>query len=60
MDGIFDLLEIVKDKMIVNGCGLVVIFIDYLMEVIVFIKGKGYINLIYDGYDNCYNSEEVI
>ncbi|OOM13831.1 elongation factor G [Clostridium saccharobutylicum] len=60
MDGTFDPPEIAKDKMIVNGRGPVATFMDYPMEVIAFTKGKGHINLIYDGYDNCHNSEEVI
>jgi len=33
---------------------------DYSSEVIAFSKGKGSINLIFDGYDECHNTEEVI
>jgi len=33
---------------------------DYSTEVVAFTKGKGSISLIYDGYDICHNSEEVI
>ena len=30
------------------------------MEVIAFTKGKGSITLVYDGYDICHNSDEVV
>ena len=33
---------------------------DYYLEVIAYTKGKGSINYIYDGYDICHNTEEVI
>lgn len=33
---------------------------DYSIEVVAFTKGKGSISLVYDGYDICHNSEEVI
>ena len=33
---------------------------DYPLELISFTKGKGRINLAFDGYDKCHNSEEVL
>ncbi|MFW2487520.1 GTP-binding protein [Clostridium chromiireducens] len=58
--GTFDPAEIHEDKVIINGRGPVATFMDYSMEVIAFTKGKGSISLIFDGYDICHNSEEVI
>lgn len=58
--GTFDSPEIKDDKVRINGRGPVATFMDYSMEVVAFTKGKGSISLIYDGYDICHNSEEVI
>nr|WP_312290756.1 TetM/TetW/TetO/TetS family tetracycline resistance ribosomal protection protein [Clostridium chromiireducens] len=58
--GTFDPVEIHEDKVIINGRGPVATFMDYSMEVIAFTKGKGSISLIFDGYDRCHNSKEVI
>ena len=33
---------------------------DYSSEILTFTKGKGSINLIFDGYDICHNKEDVI
>ena len=49
-----------EDKVIIKGRGPVSTFMDYTMEVVAFTKGKGIISLIYDGYDLCHNSDEVI
>jgi ribosomal protection tetracycline resistance protein len=60
LSGTFEPAEIQEDKVIINGRGPVATFMDYSMEVIAFTKGKGSISLVYDGYDVCHNSEEVI
>lgn len=58
--GTFEPAEMQIDKTIINGRGPVSTFMDYSTEVVAFTKGKGSISLIYDGYDICHNSEEVI
>ncbi|WP_459476333.1 GTP-binding protein [Clostridium saccharoperbutylacetonicum] len=58
--GTFEPAEIYLDTTIINGRGPVATFMDYSMEVIAFTKGKGSISLMYDGYDICHNSEEII
>lgn len=58
--GTFEPAEIDGDKASINGRGPVATFMDYSMEVIAFTKGRGSISLMYDGYDICHNSEEVI
>jgi len=60
LSGTFEPAQIEEDKVIINGRGPVATFMDYSMEVVAFTKGKGSISLIYDGYDICHNSEEVI
>jgi len=60
LSGTFEPIEMLENKVIINGRGPVSTFMDYSMEVIAFTRGKGSINLIYDGYDLCHNSEEVI
>ena len=49
-----------EDKVIIKGRGPVSTFMDYTMEVAAFTKGRGIISSIYDGYDLCHNSDEVI
>ena len=60
LNGTFEPALISEDKAIINGRGPVATFMDYSMEVVTFTRGKGSISLIYDGYDVCHNSEEVI
>ena len=48
------------NKVTITGRGPVSTFMDYSAEILTFTKGKGRINLIFDGYDVCHNSEEVI
>lgn len=60
LNGTFEPAQTEEDKVIINGRGPVATFMDYTMEVIAFTKGKGSITLVYDGYDICHNSEEVI
>ena len=58
--GTFEPVQTEEDKVIINGRGPIATFMDYSMEVVAFTKGKGSISLVYDGYDICHNSEEVI
>lgn len=60
LNGTFDPPETEDDRVIINGKGPVATFMDYSMEVVAFTKGKGSISLMYDGYDICHNSQEVI
>lgn len=60
LSGSFNPPEINEDRVTVIGRGPVKTFMDYSSEVIAFSKGKGSISLIYDGYDECHNTEEVI
>lgn len=60
LNGTFDPPETEDDRVIINGRGPVATFMDYSMEVVAFTKGKGSISLMYDGYDICHNSQEVI
>lgn len=60
LHGSFEPIQTEEDKVVINGRGPVATFMDYSMEVIAFTKGKGSITLVYDGYDICHNSEEVI
>ena len=60
LNGTFEPAQIEDDKVVINGRGPVATFMDYSTEVVAFTKGKGSISLIYDGYDICHNSEEVI
>lgn len=60
LSGSFNPPEINEDRVTIIGRGPVKTFMDYSSEVIAFSKGKGSINLIYDGYDECHNTEEVI
>jgi len=60
LNGTFEPVQTEEDKVVINGRGPVATFMDYSMEVVAFTKGKGSISLMYDGYDICHNSEEVI
>ena len=48
------------NKVRITGRGPVATFMNYSIELIAFTKGKGNINLIFDGYDVCHNREEVL
>lgn len=60
LSGSFDPPETNLNKVRITGRGPVSTFMDYSMELIAFTKGKGNISLIFDGYDICHNTEEVI
>lgn len=60
LSGEFNPVETTENKVIINGRGPVSTFMNYSMEIISFTKGKGNINFMFDGYDECHNFEEII
>lgn len=60
LNGTFNPPETKLSKVTITGRGPVATFMDYSAEILTFIKGKGSINLMFDGYDICHNQEEVI
>ena len=58
--GAFEDPVMCEDKVIIKGRGPVSTFMDYSIEVAAFTRGRGSISFIFDGYDKCHNSEEVI
>ncbi len=60
LNGTFNTPDAKLNKVTITGRGPVATFMDYSAEILTFTKGKGSINLIFDGYDICHNSEEVI
>lgn len=60
LNGTFETPETNINKVKIVGRGPVSTFMDYSLELVAFTKGKGNINLIFDGYDVCHNTEEVI
>ena len=60
LNGSFNPPETKLSKVTITGRGPVSTFMDYSSEILTFTKGKGNINLIFDGYDLCHNTEEVI
>ncbi len=60
MSGTFEIKESSSSKSVVYGRGPVSEFMDYPLTLVSITKGKGRINFIYDGYDECHNSEEVL
>jgi translation elongation factor EF-G len=60
LSGSFNPPETIEDSVIINGRGPVKTFMNYSLEVADFTRGKGSISLMFDGYDICHNSDEVI
>lgn len=60
MSGTFHIQEGKNNRSIVNGRGPVSRFMDYPLELISYTKGRGRISFIYDGYDECHNTEDVL
>lgn len=58
--GEFEPPEIMGNKVSIRGKAPVATFMNYPTELLAFTGGKGMINLVFCGYDNCYNPEEVI
>lgn len=58
--GTFNPPETSLNKVRIIGRGPVATFMNYSMELMAFTKGRGNINLIFDGYDLCHNTEEII
>ena len=59
LNGSFETPIINLNKVSISGRGPVSTFMDYSVEILAFTKGKGSINLIFDGYDRCHNEEEA-
>ena len=60
INGSFNPPDTKLNKVTITGRGPVSTFMEYSEEILTFTKGKGSINLIFDGYDVCHNTEEVI
>ena len=60
MNGTFKNPIINEDMCIIEGRGPVSTFMDYQLELISFSKGTGSVNFIFDGYDECHNSDEIL
>lgn len=60
LNGSFNPPDTKLNKVTITGRGPVATFMEYSEEILTFTKGKGSINLIFDGYDLCHNTEEVI
>lgn len=60
LNGTFNPPETKLSKVTITGRGPLATFMDYSAEILTFTKGKGSINLMFDGYDICHNQEEVI
>ena len=58
--GEFEPAEINNDRAFIYGRGPVKTLMEYPSEITAFTKGKGTISLMYDGYDECHNTSEVI
>ncbi|MBD7912431.1 MULTISPECIES: TetM/TetW/TetO/TetS family tetracycline resistance ribosomal protection protein [Clostridium] len=58
--GSFEPYEINEGIVTIMGRGPVKTFMDYSSEIVAFTKGKGTINLVFDGYDVCHDESEVI
>lgn len=60
MSGEFEPPEIGEEKSKITGKGPVATFMNYPLELISFSRGTGSISFIFDGYDECHNTEEVL
>lgn len=60
MSGTFDAPETLEDKAIINGRAPVASFMNYSKELISFTKGRANISMMFDKYDVCHNTDEVI
>lgn len=61
MKGEFNPPESLNEKIVkIVGRGPVKTFMDYPLEFVSFTRGKGSLNMIFDGYDFCHNEKEII
>lgn len=60
MYGTFDSPIIVGSNSIISGRVPVASSMNYANELASFTKGRGSISLIFDGYDTCHNTEEIV
>ncbi|WP_195987446.1 TetM/TetW/TetO/TetS family tetracycline resistance ribosomal protection protein [Clostridium sp. D53t1_180928_C8] len=58
--GSFNPPETDLNKVRIVGRGPVSTFMDYSTELIAFTKGRGRINLMFDGYDVCHNTQDIL
>lgn len=49
-----------EDRVIINGRGPVSTLMNYPLEFQSFSRGRGSINLVFEGYDICHNTKEVV
>ncbi|WP_244833488.1 TetM/TetW/TetO/TetS family tetracycline resistance ribosomal protection protein [Clostridium sp. BJN0001] len=60
MKGTFESPENIDGKVTIKGRGPASEFMDYSLYILEFTRGTGSMSLIYDGYDDCHNTDEVI
>ena len=60
LNGTFEGPESFNDRAVIKGRGPVSTFMDYPLEFIATTKGKGRYTFIFEGYDICHNTEEVV
>lgn len=60
LNGTFEGPESFNDRAVIKGRGTVSTFMDYPLEFIATTKGKGRYTFIFEGYDICHNTEEVV
>lgn len=58
--GTFESPEINEEIAIIEGRGPVRTFMNYSEELAILSKGRGKVSFLFDGYDKCHNSDEVI
>lgn len=58
--GTFDAPILTEDHVILTGRAPVATFMDYSTSFAAYTNGKGSLTLLFDGYDICHNTEEVI
>lgn len=60
MSGEFEGPKTYGERVIVEGLGPVSTFMNYPLEFQAFTRGKGTLSLIFSGYEECHNTNEVI
>ena len=60
MHGEFEPPIVIDDRSIVEGRAPVATIMDYSLELVTFSKGSGSISFVFDGYDTCHNTENVV
>ncbi len=60
LHGTFSGPESLNERAVIKGRGPVSTFMDYPLEFVALTKGKGNYSFIFEGYDICHNTEEVV